>query len=109
MCFKKIDEAKNDENSTHCCKCETLHCGIQTVFKLKLFAFFSVDQQLIVAMSDIFMPALVANSIQLQFILQRFYFQPEILQKCQNEIDRVVGQSRLPTLDDRQKYVTFHG
>lgn len=51
------------------------------------------------------MPGLTSNAIQLQFLLQRLYLQPEIMKKCQDEIDTVVGQSRLPTLDDRQKCV----
>lgn len=51
------------------------------------------------------MPGLTSNAIQLQFLLQRMYFLPEIWKKCQNEIENVVGQSRLPNLDDRQKYV----
>lgn len=51
--------------------------------------------------ADIMVPSFVANSLQLQFIMQRFYLQPEILKKCQNEVDRVVGHSRLPTLNDR--------
>lgn len=63
------------------------------------------DDQLVVAMTDFFMPGLTSNAIQLQFLLQRLYLQPEIMKKCQDEIDTVVGQSRLPTLDDRQKYV----
>lgn len=66
-----------------------------------------LDEQLIVAMTDFFMPGLTSNAVQLQFLLQRLYLQPEILKKCQNEIDTVVGQSRFPTLDDRQKYVPF--
>lgn len=60
------------------------------------------DQQLIGVMSDFFLPALIANSLQLQFLLQRFLLQPEILKKCQEEIKNVVGHSRLPTLADRR-------
>lgn len=71
--------------------------------KLKTIPF--LDEQLIVAMTDFFMPGLTSNAIQMQFLLQRMYLQPEMWKKCQDEIDNVVGQSRLPTLDDRQKYV----
>lgn len=71
--------------------------------KLLKFNLVSTDQQLVVAMTDFFMPAFGADAIQFQFLLQRFYLQPEILKKCQNEIDRVVGHGRLPTLNDRQK------
>lgn len=55
--------------------------------------------------TDVFVPALNANALQLQFLLQRLCFQPEILKKCQEEIDNVVGQGRLPSLNDRTKYV----
>lgn len=54
-------------------------------------------------MADFFMPAFVATNSQFQFFLQRLYLQPEILKKCQDEIDKVVGYGRLPTLNDRQK------
>lgn len=55
-------------------------------------------------MTDFFMPGLTSNAIQLQFLLQRLYLQPELWKKCQDQIENVVGQSRLPTIDDRQKY-----
>lgn len=69
--------------------------------QIELFIY--TDQQLVGAMSDLFMPSFIANAVQLQFLLQRFHLQPEILKKCQNEIEKVVGHSRLPTLNDRSK------
>lgn len=36
--------------------------------------------------------------------MQRLILQPDVQKKIQNEIDEVVGQGRLPTLDDRIKY-----
>lgn len=36
-------------------------------------------------------------------LMQRIFVQPDIQMKMQQEIDRVVGQGRLPTLDDRVK------
>lgn len=56
-------------------------------------------------MTDFFMPAIMANALQMHLLLQRLHVQPEILKKCQDQIQNVVGQSRLPTLDDRQKCV----
>lgn len=53
--------------------------------------------------ADFFVPPLAAIAIQLQFLIQRFYIQPEVLWKCQAEIDKVVGQGRLPSLGDRVK------
>ncbi|XP_031625482.1 probable cytochrome P450 304a1 [Contarinia nasturtii] len=76
--FKKMEDNKDNPKSSH------------------------TYQQLILLTADLFLPALLANAIQTQFLLQRFYLQPEILKKCQNEIDTVVGNSRLPTLNDRQ-------
>lgn len=64
---------------------------------------FSTDKQLVLTAVDLFFPSFVAITTQLQFLLQRFCLQPEILKKCQSEIDEVVGNSRLPTLDDRIK------
>lgn len=58
---------------------------------------------MVLTIADLFLPSFVANAITLQFLLQRFHMQPEILRRCQNEIDEVVGQNRLPNLDDRIK------
>lgn len=69
-----------------------------------IYIFFT-DNQLVSICVDLFIPSLNATSVTIQFLLQRFHFQPEILHKCQSEIDRVVGQGRLPTLNDRIKYV----
>lgn len=52
---------------------------------------------------DFFTPAFNANAITLQFLIQRLYFQPEILLRIQREIDSVVGHGRLPELNDRVK------
>lgn len=54
---------------------------------------------------DLFLPTLGSNATQIQFLLQHLYLQPEILKKCQDEMDMVVGHGRLPTLNDRQKYI----
>lgn len=62
-----------------------------------------IDKQMVLLIGDLILPTLTANSLQLQFLLQRLYLQPEILKRCQEEIDRVVGGSRLPTLNDRVK------
>lgn len=61
------------------------------------------DKQLMLTAQDFIAPALNANSMQLAFLLQRFHLQPEILRRCQQEIDTVIGDGRLPTLDDRIK------
>lgn len=58
---------------------------------------------MVLVVADFYLPTFVANSITLEFLLQRFCLEPEILRRCQNEIDEVVGQNRLPNLDDRIK------
>ncbi|XP_055317679.1 probable cytochrome P450 304a1, partial [Sitodiplosis mosellana] len=75
--FKKIDETKGDPKSTYSYK------------------------QMIMLCTDTFLPSLAGSAVQVQFLMQRFCMQPEILKKCQNEVDRVVGSGRLPTLNDR--------
>lgn len=68
----------------------------------------STECQMNLIIADFYLATFAANSITLQFLLQRFHMQPEILRRCQNEIDDVVGQSRLPNLDDRIKYENKH-
>ena len=62
-----------------------------------------VDKQMMLTVEDLLVPGLIAGPLQLAFLLQRLHLQPEILRRCQQEIDTVVGDSRLPTLDDRVK------
>lgn len=64
---------------------------------------FFPDAQAVLLVADFFLPALIGVPVTIQSLLQRFYIQPEVLIRCQREIDNVVGQSRLPTLDDRVK------
>lgn len=58
---------------------------------------------MMLTVEDLLVPALIAGPLQIGFLLQRLHLQPEILRRCQQEIDSVVGDSRLPTLDDRVK------
>ncbi|CAD7091023.1 unnamed protein product [Hermetia illucens] len=62
---------------------------------------FAIDQ-FIMGIVDFIFPAISAISTQLSFLFQWFLRKPEILKKIQAEIDEVVGNGRLPTLDDRQ-------
>lgn len=48
------------------------------------------------------MPANVAVPIQMTMFLQTLLRHPKVAKKIQAEIDEVVGQCRLPTLDDRK-------
>lgn len=67
----------------------------------------SIDEGLVLIAFELFFATFTAMILQLPFLLQRFYLQPQILKNCQNEIDKVVGHNRLPTLDDRHKWVFF--
>ena len=54
---------------------------------------------------DFLFPSLTAIEIQVSFLIKQLMHQPEIAMKIQAEIDRVVGNGRLPELDDRTQYV----
>lgn len=62
---------------------------------------FSVDDQLVQNVADFIAPPVTANSTAAMQILQILIERPVIMKKVQNEIDNIVGQGRLPTLDDR--------
>lgn len=62
-----------------------------------------VDDQLIGACLDCFFPAVTTVPSTVSMLVQRIIVQPEIQTKMQEEIDRVVGQGRMPMLDDRVK------
>lgn len=52
---------------------------------------------------DFLTPSLVANSVAVTQVLQALCTFPDVQKKVQDEIDHVVGQGRLPALDDRIK------
>lgn len=63
---------------------------------------FLVDQ-IVHIMADFIFPVVSAIPGTLSFVIRRMIWNPEVLLKCQKEIDDVVGRGRLPTLDDRIK------
>lgn len=65
--------------------------------------FFPPDSQMMLSVADFYFPTFISNSHTFQTLLHRFYLQPEVYRRCQREVDEVVGQSRLPRLDDRIK------
>lgn len=77
-------------------------CIFGSCGKIKRRQFFS-DAQVVLMVGDFFLPALIGVPVTFQSLLQRLYLQPEALHRCQKEIDDIVGQSRLPKLDDRVK------
>lgn len=52
---------------------------------------------------DFMFPSITAIGITISHALLRLVQQPELIKRCQNEIDDIVGHGRLPTLDDRIK------
>ncbi|XP_049870411.1 probable cytochrome P450 304a1 [Pectinophora gossypiella] len=59
-------------------------------------------EQLILICTDYMFPSATATEAVLSMLVERMLLQPEIQEKIHEEIDRVVGRDRLPTLDDRR-------
>lgn len=53
---------------------------------------------------DVSLPALSSLPTTMTFLIQQICLEPDIQTRIQVEIDGVVGEGRLPTLDDRVKY-----
>lgn len=60
-------------------------------------------EQLIFMVLDYMFPAGVAMGHSVNFVFGYLVNYPEIQQKMQQQIDEVVGQSRMPNLNDRIK------
>jgi cytochrome P450 len=61
------------------------------------------DEQLAVAATDLLFPAATTVSTTLNFALVFLLKYPDVQTKMQQELDKVVGRDRLPTLDDRAR------
>lgn len=57
--------------------------------------------------TDFAFPPLSALSVTIAFLFQQIYIEPDVQKKIQMEIDSVVGNGRLPTLDDRIKWANI--
>lgn len=53
---------------------------------------------------DFIIPSASIISSTITFLLQRLILNPDYMEKCQRQIDEVIGNGRLATLDDRIKY-----
>ncbi|OWR44462.1 cytochrome P450 CYP304F2 [Danaus plexippus plexippus] len=62
---------------------------------------FSVEQLQLIC-TDYMFPAASAVQAVLTFLVERLLIQPEVQDRIHEEIDRVVGRDRMPSLDDRQ-------
>ncbi|KAE9545244.1 hypothetical protein AGLY_000787 [Aphis glycines] len=63
------------------------------------------ESQLLAICMDMFMAGSETTSKSLGFGFLYLLLNPEVQKKAQEEIDRVVGRDRLPTLNDRPKYI----
>ncbi|XP_068243303.1 methyl farnesoate epoxidase-like isoform X2 [Palaemon carinicauda] len=63
------------------------------------------EDQLVSLCSDIFTAGSETGSASVSFALMFCALYPEYMKKIQDELDSVVGQERLPSLDDRPKLV----
>ncbi|XP_046662956.1 farnesoate epoxidase-like [Homalodisca vitripennis] len=63
-------------------------------------SFFS-DEDLIVVASDLFFAGAESTSNSCEFVLLYMILYPEVQRKMQEEIDRVLGRSRKPVLEDK--------
>lgn len=61
------------------------------------------EKQLLAVCLDMFIAGSETTNKSLGFIMLHMIRKPEIQQKMQEEIDRVVGRERLPVLEDRSK------
>lgn len=64
---------------------------------------FILDEQLLTICVDFALPTSSVMPTILTYIVQQICLKPEVQQKIQSEIDQVVGQGRMPNLDDRIK------
>ncbi|KAK7793940.1 hypothetical protein R5R35_007703 [Gryllus longicercus] len=65
----------------------------------KEFSFTAKQLQIVGA--DILLASSTTTTSTLSFAVRALLHHPEVLRRCQKELDEVVGQCRLPTLDDR--------
>ncbi|XP_068631506.1 probable cytochrome P450 304a1 isoform X2 [Battus philenor] len=63
---------------------------------------YSVDQLALIC-TDYMFPTATALGMVICFLIEQMLLHPEVQEKIHEEIDRVVGRDRSPTLDDRSK------
>ena len=73
---------------------------LETLYSKEKKASFSESQLLAICM-DMFMAGSETTSKSLGFGFLYMLLYPEVQRKAQEEIDRVVGHERMPTLNDR--------
>ena len=66
----------------------------------------NTEKNLLVTLLDLFGAGADTTSSSLSWAILYFITHPKVQEKVHNEIDQVIGSSRLPALSDRQKLVT---
>lgn len=97
------DKLTNGDKSTFFCKCFLSVINANWAETLSRLNVILSDDQLIMICIDFLFPPLSAISTVVTILIQQIAVQPEIQIKIQEEIDGVVGNGRLPNLDDRIK------
>ena len=73
---------------------------VALLLKIRSKMYFSEEQLLAICL-DMFIAGSETTSKSLGFCFLYLVRNPEVQKKAQNELDRVVGRSRLPELSDR--------
>lgn len=63
------------------------------------------ETQFLATCTDIFTAGTDTGSSSVSFGIMLMALHPEVMAKVQKELDEVVGRARLPSLEDRSKYV----
>lgn len=66
------------------------------------------EKQLLAVCLDMFIAGSETTNKSMGFLMLHIIRNPDVQAKMQEEIDRVVGRNRLPTLEDRAKYVHIY-
>lgn len=67
--------------------------------------FYILEEDLITVGNDLFTAGAETTSNSIDFVLLYMVLYPKVQEKLQAEIDRVLGRSRKPTLEDRSELV----
>ena len=75
---------------------------------LKWYTMMLIESQLLAICMDMFMAGSETTTKSLGFCFLNLLLYPDVQRRAQVEIDTVVGRDRLPTLNDRPKWVLLH-
>jgi cytochrome P450 len=74
------------------------------ILKFNPFYLFFVEEQLITICVDLFLAGTETTASKIGFTLRYLVWYPEIQEKVRQELYRVVGKDRIPSMDDMPKY-----